>query len=111
MGINEAIIAAVTPTVSEIAANQYQGEASVYVTFNYQENPYSFGDDVPSAMRYDVQIHLFLPHGRDPRALNRGIRHGLVAEGFTFPTVVNVSDNEGQHYVFECEFTEDYANA
>lgn len=71
MGINEAILAAVTPVVPEVAANQYPGEASTYATFNYQENPYSFADDVPEAMRYDVQVHLFLPHRLDPRGLNR----------------------------------------
>lgn len=111
MGINEAILAAVTPAVPDVAANQYRGNAQVYATFNYQENPYSFADDVPEVMRYDVQVHLFLPHGRDPRDLNRSIRQGLIEQEFSYPTVVNVSDSEGQHYVFECEYVEVYEDA
>lgn len=111
MGINEAILDAVTPVVPEVAANQYRGDETTYATFNYQENPYHFADDAPEAMRYDVQVHLFLPHSQDPRTLNRGIRRGLVAMGFTHPTIVNMSDGEGQHYVFECEYTEVYDDA
>lgn len=111
MGINEAILAAVTPVVPEVAANQYPGDASTYATFNYQENPYFFADGEPEALRYDVQVHLFLPLTRDPRSLIHNIRRGLAAMEFTHPIVVNMSDGEGQHYVFECEYTEVYDDA
>lgn len=111
MSVNEAILAAVTPTVPEIASGQYPGESDTYCTFNYTEHPSKFGDDDPDAALFDVQVHLFLPHNRNSLALRRGIRNGLIAQDFTHPTIYNMSDNEGQHFVFECEYTEGYDDA
>ena len=36
------------------------------------------------------------------------IRNGLISTGFTHPTILPMSDGDGQHYVFECEFSEEY---
>lgn len=108
MRVNEAILDAVKPIVPEVASGSYPGNADEYCTFNYTEHPSQFGDDFPDAALFDVQVHLFLPANRNSLDLRRGIRNNLIAEGFTPPTIYNMSDNESQHFVFECEYSEDY---
>lgn len=108
MSINESILAAVTPVVPEIASGSYPGDADTYCTFNYTEHPSNFGDDHPETALFDVQIHLYLPANQNSLALRREIRNNLIEQDFSPPTIYNMSDSEGQHYVFECEFLEEY---
>ena len=108
MSINEAILDAVRPIVPEIASGSYPGESDTYCTFNYTEHPSQFCDDEPEAALFDVQVHLFLPANLNSLGLRRDIRDSLISGGFTHPTIYNMSDSEGQHYVFECEFSEVY---
>ena len=108
MSINEAILDAVRPIVPEIASGSYPGNADIYCTFNYTEHPSQFADDEPEAALFDVQVHLFLPANLNSLVLRRDIRDRLIFGGFTHPTIYNMSDNEGQHFVFECEYSEVY---
>lgn len=108
MNVNEAILEAVKPIVPEIASGSYPGQADEYCTFNYTEHPSKFSDDFPEAALFDVQVHLFLPANRNSLDFRRGIRNRLISQGFTPPTIYNMSDGDGQHFVFECEFSEGY---
>lgn len=106
MAVNDEILAAVRPTVPHVYPDIYTGEQEIYSTFTIIEHPAEFLDNEPAEVLYDVQVHLFAPHGLNTMGLRRGIRNGLALQGFTHPTIYNMSDSEGQHYVFECEFSE-----
>ena len=46
----------------------------------------------------------FLPAKVNPLERKRQLRQALIAAGFTAPTITPASDDDGQHYVFECEW-------
>lgn len=111
--INDRIISAVTPVVAVCVPNVYMPDAeeaaSVYCTFNYTESPESFGDEAPGAIRYLCQIHYYAPwktaagESNNTMATRKALRRALVAAGFTYPIVTDASDEESQHFVFECQ--------
>ena len=104
MTVNEALRAAVLPIVSICEPDSYHGDSNEYCTFDYTEVPDSFGDDMPQAIRYLVSLHWYLPAGVNPIAKKKKIRKALLAADFSAPTIANASDDDGQHYVFACEY-------
>ena len=104
MSLNTVIRAAITPIVTECVPDQYGGTATEYCTFNYSEIPDAFGDESPGAIRYLVQLHYFLPTGTNPYAKKKQLKNALLSAGFTYPSVTNASDADGQHYVLEAEY-------
>ena len=106
MSLNTVIRAAITPIVTECVPDQYGGTTTEYCTFNYSEIPDAFGDESPGAIRYLVQLHYFLPVGANPYAKKKQLKNALLNAGFTYPTVTNASDADGQHYALECEFSD-----
>ena len=104
MTVNEALRAAVLPIVPICEPDSYPGDSNEYCTFDYTEVPDSFGDDMPQAIRYLVSLHWYLPAGVNPIAKKKKIRKALMAADFSAPTITNASDDDGQHYVFECEY-------
>jgi len=101
--IDSRIINAVSPVVTTVVPNQYKGSNTEYCVFTYTEMPSVFADSKPAAIRYLVQLHYYLPHRTNPNAKKTNIKNALFNAGFTYPQVINASDNEGQHYVFEFE--------
>ena len=87
--------------------NTYEGDCLEYVTWNAYTVPQVYAERLPAAARYPTQVHYFLPHGVNPTEKKLSIQRALFAQGFTWPSITNASDREGQHYVFEC----DYINA
>lgn len=85
--------------------NQYTGNELEYLVYNYSTIPDVFAEGVPHAARYFVQVHLYLPTKRNPNALKLQISRALHDAGFTWPSIENASDREGQHYTFECYYT------
>jgi hypothetical protein len=106
MSLNTVIRAAITPIVPECVPDQYTGTATEYCTFNYSEIPDSFGDESPEAIRYLVQLHYFLPTGTNPHAKKKQLKNALLSAGFTYPSVTNASDSDGQHIIFETEYSD-----
>lgn len=112
MSVNSRIIAAVTPLVPVCVPEPYtpseEESAREYCTFQYLEQPDSFGDDGPEVMRCTIQLHYFAPLRPTSGSNNtldkrRALRRALAAAGFTHPGVVDASDLDGQHFVFEFE--------
>ena len=103
MSMEKRIRDAVTPIVPECVAIAYTGSEPVYCIYNMTEVPDGFGDNRARAIRYLVQLHLFLPFRQDPSPLKIGLRRAIVGARFTTPAITNASDGEGQHYVFEFE--------
>lgn len=84
--------------------NVYTGEELRYLVYNYYVIPQVYAEAAAHAARYSVQLHLYLPHKENPNTLKIAIISACVVGGFTFPSMTNASDKEGQHYVFEFEY-------
>ena len=106
MSVNKAIMGAVSPIIPICVPNVYRGTELEYTTFNYSELPDDFGDDSPGTIRYLVQVHYFCQTDKNPLGEKRKIRNALSASGFTYPSTTDASDDEGQHFVFECEYVD-----
>ena len=106
MSINSAIRSAVTPIIPECVPDQYDGTDTEYCTFNYTEIPDAFGDEMPGAIRYLVQLHYFLPTGANPYTKKKRLKNALLNAGFTYPSATNASDSDGQHIIFEMEYAD-----
>lgn len=106
MSINETIRAAVLPLVPVCEPDVYGGDAEEYCTFNYSELPAILAEGRPDCILYVLQLHWFLPAGVNPLRKKVQLRQALLAAGCTYPNTINASDEDGQHYVFECQFAD-----
>ena len=73
------------------------------IVFHYDLRPVQFAGNRPCWYKALVQVHLFLPLGEDGVVLQGRVIRALAQAGFTWPEVVDATDEEGQHKVFECE--------
>ena len=90
-----------------VVPNIYKGNALTYIVFQYDSIPESFAEGTAVGVRELVGVHLYLPTGDSPVSLKRRIITALLAAGATYPTVTNASDDECQHYAFDCEMLQD----
>lgn len=110
MNLDARIRTALTPIVPIVKPNVHTGSETEYIVFNYSELPTLHADNRPHAIRYLVQLHWFAPwRAENGSAINPGtkkkqIKQALLNADFTYPSVVNASDGEGQHFVFEMEY-------
>lgn len=77
-----------------------------YYTFSCNSLGDDFGDDAPGCERNLVQVHLFAPLNHNCMQQVKKTKQALFAAGFTWPSVTDATDQDGQHYVFECETTD-----
>jgi hypothetical protein len=104
MNLDARIKTALTGICDVIVPQVYTGDATEYIVFNYSEYPLAFADDAPQSIGYSVQVHLFMPLKANPNTKKEQIKNALFEAGFTYPSIQDVTDDEGQHYVLECEF-------
>ena len=103
MTVNERLIAAILPLVSVCEPNNYDGTASEYCVFRYDESPEVFSDGSPGVILAPVILDWYLPKGVNPIKKKRQMCKAIFDAGFTYPYVTNVSDGGAQHFVFEFE--------
>ena len=105
MDVAERLRAAALTVVTVCVPNAYDGDTSVYCTFNIDDSPEAEGDNSPTQMRHLIQLHLHCPPAGefDPRATKRGLCQAIHAAGFTYPEVTDSGDLEGGHFVLEFE--------
>lgn len=77
-----------------------------YYTFTCQSFGDAYGDDEPGCERWLVQVHLFAPLAENCILRAAQTKKALFGAGFTWPSMVDATDQDGQHYVFECETAE-----
>lgn len=102
MSLDERVTAALKPLGLEVAHGTYDGEDAAYFSFNYDAVPI-FADDRPLFYRALIQVHLFCPLDRNSVRLRARTVTALLNAGVTYPELVDASDDETQHYVFETE--------
>ena len=103
MSVEAALREAVLPIVPICEPELYEGEAQEYCTFTVNRIPEGFGDGEPRYLRGLIQLHWFLPRGVSPMKKRRELCRAVLEAGFTYPSVENASDKDGQHYVLEFE--------
>lgn len=101
MNLDERIRTALAGICDVVVPQVYTGEKPEYIVYNYSEYPISFANNSPRMAGYSIQIHLFMPLKVNPNAKKESIKNALFAAGFTYPSIVDVTDEDGQHYVFE----------
>ena len=106
MNLDERIRTALDGVCDVIVPQVYTGTATEYIVFNYSEYPLVFADDAPQSIGYSVQIHLFVPLKVNPNTKKESIKTALFSAGFTYPSIQDVTDEDGQHYVFEVAYSE-----
>ena len=103
--LDNAAMAAISPLFPDACApNVYEGSAVEYVVWNAYQIPEVYAERMPAAARYPTQVHYFLPNGKNPTEGKLALQRALFEHGFTWPSITNASDSEGQHYVLECDF-------
>lgn len=106
MSINQKIITALSSFGDPVSPGIYQGAEERYFTFNFSTTGADFGDDAPQQEKYLVQVHFFCSLSFNSVGRAKKIKQKLFTAGFTWPTMANASDQDGQHLVFECEAAE-----
>ena len=86
--------------------NVYTGPLLKYIVWNYETLPSVFAEERPDAARYLVQVHFYLPRKENPQAAILAIQWALSNAGFTWPDTIDASDDDGQHWTFECEYAD-----
>lgn len=106
MSIDEKLQKALTPIVPTVEPHISEDTALEYIGFLYNEYPRLHADGRPRARLFSLQVHWFLPLDENPNTKKRQIEAALMAAGCTAPSIVDASDEKGQHYIFECEAKE-----
>ncbi len=106
MNLDERIRTALDGICGVIVPQVYTGTATEYIVFNYSEYPLEFADNAPHTVGYSVQVHLFMPLKANPNTMKDSIQNALFTAGFSYPSIQDVTDEEGQHYVFQTTFEE-----
>ena len=104
--MNKLIMDALEGIVSDIQPDIYRGTALEYITFTYDESPDMNGDDVPDMIMYSVMVRYCCPLEENSLAKRKQIRQALASLGGTYPEVTNVTDEDGQQYVFTFEYAD-----
>jgi len=106
MNLDERIRTALTGICDVVVPQVYTGDAQEYIVFNYSEYPLAFADDEPQEVGYSIHVHLFLPLKVNPNTKKDSIKTALFSAGFTYPSIQDVTDEDGQHYVAETTYSE-----
>lgn len=86
--------------------NVYTGQELEYITWSYTEIPEVPADDAPHAARYLITVRYYLPFDKNPNGMKRAISRALFDAWCTWPSITNISDQVGQGYALECEWTD-----
>lgn len=107
MSINERIIRALSPLGLPVTPDVHRVEdGDTYITFDFNVRGASYGDNVPQIEVSDVSVNLWAPSGKNVLQMRRMIRFLLSDAGFTWPDEITASDEDGQHFVYECQISE-----
>ena len=103
----EILTGALSPLFPDAVFPQsYTGPLTRYVVWQYNVLATVWAEGTAHAARYLVMVHFYLPHKENPQAAILALSRALFDAGTTWPNITDASDAEGQHWVFECEYTD-----
>lgn len=103
MSVNEVLRSALAPTGLPCVPDTHTPGAETYYTFSVDTVPAAWGNNAPDAEICDVSVHLWAPGQANVLALRAQTRRLLSEAGFTWPSETDASDEDGQHYLYECQ--------
>ena len=101
MNVGKAIITALSSLKLPVYQTQYTGTDKTYFVFNIGTVPADFADDLPQHERASIQLHLFCPVATNTTSLRDQVKQLLTEAGFDYPSLVDASDEDGQHVVWQ----------
>lgn len=104
MTINQRLRTGLLPLGLPVVPDTDTAHRDRCITFNYTQQPANWADNRPLYWRYLIQVHLFLPGTEDSLVLRIRIVTALIAGGFAYPEILDLTDDEGQHYVYETTY-------
>lgn len=106
MSVDARLVAALDPFGYDVENGVSFSKNRTYFAFTYFTIPADYADDEPCHERCLVSVHFFCPLDVNVTALKKTVRQALYAADFTWPSIVDASDENGRHLVFECEIAE-----
>ena len=103
MTLNQRIIQALKPLGLPVVPDVDTLHRPRCLVFNYDLIPAQPADNRPTWYKALIQVHLYLPLENDGREIRRQVLEALVDAGMTWPGIIDATDEETQHKVFECE--------
>jgi hypothetical protein len=103
MNINNEIKAALASISLPVDPTPYLGTAKEYITFDYFSNGDGFADDHPEYERYVIYVRYYAPLTTNTLSKVKLIKAALFTAGFSFPSVQDLTDKDGQYWLFQCE--------
>lgn len=101
--VNQTLIRALEPLGLPVVPDVDTEGRDRVIVFHYDLRPIQWADDRPQWLLALIQVHLHLPLGENGLALQAALARALAGAGTTWPEVVDLTDEQGQHKVFECE--------
>lgn len=101
MTIEKRIITALSETGLPVVPEPYTGDALEYLTFTYDLFGTIFAEGKPGSVIYYISLSYYAPFNSNPNAARIKICTAISEAGFSWPSITNASDKEGQHWVFE----------
>lgn len=104
MTVDKALQTALAGCGLPVVPQVYRGDALEYLVTNHSAVPSVYAERAPQACRHLVQVHYYLPEGKNPNTTLVTVSRALWEGGFTWPSTEDAGDTEGQHWVLECEY-------
>lgn len=106
MSIWARVKAALAPFGDPVEKSLFSAAGRRYYAFTCSSFGDDFGNGAPGHERWLVSVHFFAPLGGNWNGRVRATKEALFAAGFTWPEFTDATDQDGQHFVFECETAE-----
>lgn len=106
MSVESQIKAAVASTGYPCEKGTYSGTATTYFVMMLDTDPANFADDAPRHERFSIMLHLVTPKTTNTVTLRKTIKTALFAAGFSYPSMVDASDEKETRLIFEFQATE-----
>lgn len=110
MTLDEKLVAAVSPVVAIVRPASYLPapgeEVEEYCTYNSSELPRVHASGAPRRLLRLYQLHYYRRDRADPKPTLNRLKHEIFASWFTYPSITDVSDEDGLHWVLEFEGSE-----
>lgn len=104
--INSRLMKALKTICPNVYPDVYTGSNVEYIVFTYDIRPENHGDDSPFNFTYECSVHYLAPLKDNVLEKRFGIMEAIfnMEDSFvTYPTEVNATDEDGQHFVYEFE--------
>lgn len=114
MSVDQVIIKALTPLGYPVVSEVYAGTEEKYIIFKHiADVGTNYGDNEPLCQIAYMEIHFCVPlvgdEQSDYQKVKQEIREALFEEGFTYPKITTVIDQENniKKFVYECEIVKE----